>query len=174
MPASPNALNYFIGKGTLSWTPDGGAARDLGNVPEFEVTPEIETLDHFSSRSGIRSKDRSVVIQTGGTARIVLDEITPENLVMLLMGDTPAAPTTGGNLEFDILAVSEFRGALAFTGTNDIGNRFSVNLPLVSFKPSGGFNFISEDDWASIELTGEILRHATLGFGTVVQTGVAA
>lgn len=32
--------NYYLGKGILTWTPKGGSAtaRDLGNVPEFELT----------------------------------------------------------------------------------------------------------------------------------------
>ncbi len=42
MPATPSIKNYYIGKGKVFWTPDGGAERELGNVPEFEFTPSLE------------------------------------------------------------------------------------------------------------------------------------
>lgn len=163
MAASP--LNYFIGKGTLSWTPTGGSARDLGNAPEVEITPEIEKLDHYSSMAGVRSKDRSVVISKTLRIRVVLDEITAENLQLLLMGGT--ITTASGVSTFEMFANSEITGALVFTGTNDIGNQVTVDMPSVSFTPSGSLNLIS-DEWGQIEITGEILLSGTpASFGTI-------
>ncbi|HUF57552.1 MAG TPA: hypothetical protein VMM55_13435 [Thermohalobaculum sp.] len=46
MPAAPSIDNYYIGKGVVYWTPESGVERDLGNVPEFEFSPDIEKLDH--------------------------------------------------------------------------------------------------------------------------------
>lgn len=166
MPASPNPLNYFIGKGTLSFTPSGGSPRDLGNAPEVEITPEIERLDHFSSRAGVRSKDRSVVLEKTLTCRIVLDEITAENLGMLLLG----SEVTDGS--FEIFAVSEITGSLTFTGTNDVGNKITVSMPSVSFGPSGSLSLIS-DEWGQIELTADVLLSETTDgstFGTITVT----
>lgn len=163
MAASP--LNYFIGKGTLSWTPTGGSARDLGNAPEVEITPEIEKLDHFSSMAGVRSKDRSVVISKTLRIRIVLDEITADNLQLLLMGGD--ITTASGVSTFDMFENSEITGALEFTGTNDIGNQVTVDMPSVSFTPSGSLNLIS-DEWGQIEITGEILLSGSpASFGTI-------
>jgi hypothetical protein len=67
-------LQYYIGRGTLEVKIGVGAWRDVGNVPVFELTPTIEKLEHRSSRTGIRSTDRSVVVEKGGTVRIVLEE----------------------------------------------------------------------------------------------------
>jgi len=158
MPTEPNVLNYFIGKGIVSFE-----GRDLGNAPEVEITPTIEKLDHFSSRAGVRSKDRSIVLERGLQIRIVLEEITAENLRLLLMGSAVA----GGS--FDILAVDEIEGELTFEGTNDVGQKVSFTIPSVSFTPSGSLNLIS-DEWGSIEITGEILStesSAGTSFGTI-------
>jgi hypothetical protein len=163
MATSPDVLNYFIGKGTLSFTKTGGSPRDLGNAPEVEITPEIEKLDHFSSRTGVRSKDRSVTLSKTLTIRIVLDEITAENLAILLLGGDPVSGA------FEIFEESEITGALTFTGTNDVGNKVTVDIPSVSFGPSGGLSLIG-DDWGQIEITGEILSvESTAGtsFGTI-------
>jgi len=169
MATSPNALNYFIGKGTISFTPTGGSARDLGNAPEVELTPNITKLDHFSSRSGVRKKDRTVVTEKGMTLRIVLDELTVENLNMLLLGGTVTTNTDLSN-SFQIFAESEITGAITFTGTNDVGNKVTMSLPSVSIQPSGSLGLIS-DEWGQIEITVEVLAteytDGTSDFGTI-------
>lgn len=166
MATSPSTLNYSVLKGIVKFTPTGGVERDLGNAPEFELTPTIDKLDHFSSRAGVRSKDKSVVREKNLTARIVLDEITAENLQMALIGDT-VVTNSAGNKEFGIYAESEVTGRLTFTGTNDIGNRIHMVLPSVSFTPSGSLNVISEE-WATVEVTCEVLFvEAFDDFGTV-------
>lgn len=170
MPTSPNTLNYFIGKGTLSFTPTGGSPRDLGNAPEVEITPEIERLDHFSSRAGVRSKDRSIVLEKTLTCRIVLDEITAENVGMLLLSEV--VTNTDSTKEIDIFSLSEITGALVFTGTNDVGNTCVVTMPSVSFGPSGSLSLIS-DEWGQVELTADVLLYTTTDastFGSIVFT----
>ena len=166
MATSPYTGNYSVLKGIVKFTPTGGSERDLGNAPEIELTPAVEKLDHFSSRAGVRSKDRSVVTEKTVTLRIVLDELTAENLRMMLLGD---AITTGtsGNPGFGIGAESEILGAISITGTNDIGSKIHLALPNVSFGPSGSLNLISEE-WATIEVTAEVFWDETNGnFGTV-------
>ena len=170
MPASPDVLNYFIGKGTIVWTPTAGSPTTLGNAPEFELTPEIETLEHFSSQTGVRSKDREIILEKTLSLRIVLDEITPENLAMALLGTV--STNSDGDKEFSIYTESDLDGAIVLTGTNDIGNKFTVNLPSVSFIPSGTLGFIS-DEFGQIELTGDVLSVGG-SFGTVTETAVAA
>ena len=56
------AENYTLGKGILyfdRYNPDTGTYsgwRDLGNAPSFSFTVNIEKLEHFSSRGGLRVK----------------------------------------------------------------------------------------------------------------------
>jgi len=175
MPTSPNTDNYFIGKGVCYFTPTGGVERDLGNAPEVEITPTVEKLDHFSSRTGVRTKDRSVTIEKGTTLRIVLEEVTAENIAMLLL-DNDVVTNTDGTKTLRILKDTEITGAFRFDGTNDVGNRVDINLPSVSFGPSGSFSAIS-DEWGQIEITAEVLvteyTDGTSDFGTITVTDAA-
>lgn len=159
MPAtntSPNVDNYYSGKGIVSIQLAGATGyRDIGNVPEFEFEPSIERLDHFSSRTGVKTKDRSVIIQKSGKLRVVMDEWTADNLSLVLLG-TPGAPaTTTGIISMDIMSVSNIIAAVRFVGSNDIGPRVTLNFPRVNFAPSGALNPIS-DEWGSIEVEGEV------------------
>jgi len=57
---------------------------------------------------------------------------------------------------------------LVFTGTNDIGPKVVITLPLVQFGPSGALGFI-QDEWGQIELEGDVLADPVTGsFGTLV------
>jgi hypothetical protein len=152
MVASIN--NYQIGKGIATF-----AARDLGNCPEFEFTPEIDKLEHFSSREGVRTKDLTVVLEKKGTLRIVLEEFSAANLALAVLDDTyssGAIEIFGGN------AVS---GAVTFTGTNEVGPKYLWTFLKVDFVPSSGISLIS-DEWGQIEINGDV---AAVGgsFGTI-------
>ena len=85
---SPLTSAYYIGKGIVSVmiTPDI-AYRDIGNVPTFEITPNITTLPHFSSRYGTRAKDLEVVTEKSASVNIVMEEYTYANLMLVLMGE---------------------------------------------------------------------------------------
>jgi len=179
MAASPNVLNYQIGKADVYFTPDGAAERHVGNCAAGGITPNITFLDHFSSMSGTRTKDRSVATEIGGTMTLTMEEITPENLSILLFGGTgtTVATNSDGDKEFNLFDRSEITGQFRIVGTNDIGNKFTVTLPKVSVQPQGEYGFIS-DEWNQVELSGEVLQ-ADSGdfsglFGTVVETEVAA
>lgn len=169
MPASPSIDNLSILKGIIKFTPTGGVQRDLGNAPEVELTPAIEKLDHFSSRSGVRSKDKSVALEKSMTLRVVLEELTADNIRMLLIGGE-VTENTDGSKTFDIFEESEITGAIEFTGTNDVGSQIDLALPSVSFGPSGSLNLIS-DEWGNFEITGEVLAttytDGSINFGTV-------
>jgi hypothetical protein len=175
MPVSPSVLNYSVLKGIIKFTPEGGSEQDLGNAPEVELTPEIDKLDHFSSRAGVRSKDRSVVREKTLTLRVVLDEITAENLRLALLGG-PLGAGSGGGDAFAIFAESEIAGSVTFTGTNSIGNQINLTLPSVTAVPSASLNLISEE-WGTMELTFDVLFvEALQDFGTVevIEAAVSA
>ena len=97
--------NYTVGKGLVSFKKTGATAfADMGNCTEFEFTPEIEKLDHFSSRTGVRFKDKSVVIQKSGTLRLVLDEWTVDNLKMAVLASS--AVVSGADVIITLRCVS--------------------------------------------------------------------
>ena len=63
---------------------------------------------------------------------------------------------------------SQISGELVFTGTNDIGPKVIITLPLVQFGLSGALAFI-QDEYGQIELEGDVLADPVTGsFGTLV------
>lgn len=174
MPFPAHAVtDYYVGRGVVEFKKDGQSDwRDLGNVSVFELVPAVEKLDHFSSRTGVRTKDKSIVLEKSMTVRIVTDNITPHNLELALLGDTPVAGS-GGDYSLNIFKNSEIAGEIRFTGANDYGPKVNIHLPDVSLIPSSAIGFIS-DEWGQIELTGEVLDSDGDGsFGTL-QTEAAA
>lgn len=86
------AKNYTLGRGQVHFarfktgtqTPDGFFY--IGNTPEFSLTIESETLDHFSSDEGIREKDDSVPLEVNRTGSLTTDNIDPKNVALFFFG----------------------------------------------------------------------------------------
>lgn len=166
---SPDIRNYTVGKGIVSFKKTGAADfRDLGNCPGFEFTPTVEKLDHFSSRTGVRKKDRSVTVSTEGELKITMDEWSPENMALALMGEVDLDSADRSQIE--ILSQGEITGQVKFVGTNDIGQQYTWLFNNVSFTPSSTLSPLS-DEWGEIEITGEVLADNAGSFGTVTHTG---
>ena len=163
MPASPSTDNYYVGKGVVTFKPAGGAYADVGNVSSLEITFDIKTLDHFSSRSGVKKKDKSIILEKSATVTMIMDEWTAQNIAMAVLG------TVGVGGAISIFSKSEIAGSLKYTGANDIGPRVDIELLNVSFRPGGSLNPLS-DEWGQIELTGEVLADSNGDFGTVTVT----
>ena len=164
MPVSPSTDNYYVGKGKLSFKLTGATTfRDLGNVTELETTPNLTTLEHFSSREGVKKKDKEVVTEKKMTVRLVMDEWTADNLAMALLGDVSV--DTDGNSVVDIFSRNTFEGELKYEGTNEIGPQMDINLFKVALKPGKSLNPIS-DEWGNIEIEGEALANDLGKFGT--------
>lgn len=157
---SPDPLNYFVGKGKLYWYALGSSVkRDLGNGM-VETTVAVTKLEHYSSRTGIKTKDLSVVQQVEMSYKLTLDEMTPENLQMALMANEDS---TGS---INIGSVTQVQGALRLVGTNSVGRRFQVDIPTVNSTPSGAQAWIA-DGFGVIELAGEVLADENGIFGQV-------
>jgi hypothetical protein len=173
---SPSTGNYQVGKGVVSFKQDGDTEyRDLGNVSALSISADIETLDHFSSRAGVKSKDLSIILSKGGTLNMTMDEVTARNLALMVAGVVDEEAIGGPTIE--IFGQNAINGALKFVGANEIGPKVNLDLPNVSFKPDGDLDFIS-DEWNELEVTGEVLQ-ATTGdlagkFGMMQITNIEA
>ena len=156
MTASPD--NYFIGKGIVSFKKTGAAEyRDLGNVPELEWTPELDELEHFSSRQGVRTRDKTVIIEKKATMRLILEEWTTENLALAFLGDVETTGTSPNEVtKINLFSQNAITGALRYVGTNDVGPKYQFDALNVTLIPSGsGIGFIT-DEWGQMELNAEI------------------
>lgn len=169
MPDTANPLNYYIGKGIVSFKKSGDSSfRDLGNVTVFEFAPEVTILDHYSSRTGVKTKDRSVVTEKSAKVNVTAEEWTLENVQLAFMGGNIETISSAENGVFNIFESNQIDGVLKFVGTNDIGPRYEIILNNVSFVPGKSVNPISEG-WGAIELSGNVLTDTDGVFGTVTE-----
>lgn len=72
--------------------------RDLGNAPAFSFNLALEKLEHFSSRGGLKSKDKEIISQITPGLTFTLDEVNKENLALLTMATLNEVTQTGGNI----------------------------------------------------------------------------
>lgn len=152
---SPNVNNLQVGKGYIEFMKDGQSDwRHLGNCSEMVITPEVETLEHFSSMEGTKKKDLVIVLEQKATAKITMEEMTPDNLSLMVYGDVDEDAV--GGPEVEIFANSGVTGRLRFTGTNDVGPKITADLYHVSFTPTGDLGMIS-DEFNSMEITADVL-----------------
>jgi hypothetical protein len=132
--------------------------RHLGNAPTVQYTPNIEWLNHNSAMEGIRSRDAREPVEKTAQIVIQLEEWDPLNIELWAFGEMTGSPPV-----IDLLAEDEITGALRVIGTNTRGVRCQWDWPSVSFGPSSTLDLVT-DEWASMELTGEVLGP---DFGTV-------
>jgi len=156
MPASsPSTTLYSLGKGILKigeWTGETpptlpAGYSDVGNCPKFDVEVTEEKLDHFSSRSGIRQKDKTITLETGYSVKFSLDEMSVKNLQIFLK-----ATLSGSNVLLANTALNkEF--ALLFTADNPVGPNETWQFHRLTIAPDGAFNLIG-DDWQVLSFDG--------------------
>jgi hypothetical protein len=152
---SPDVNNLQVGKGIVSFKKTGASTfRDLGNVTSLIITPNMDTLEHFSSREGVKKKDLTVILSKQATVKLVMEEFTADNLAIMVLGDVDE--TAVGGPEVEIFSTTAVTGELKFVGTNEIGPQITVDLYNVSFTPSGDLQMIS-DEFNNMEVTGDVL-----------------
>lgn len=123
------ANNYTLGRGQVHFarfktgtqTPDG--FNYIGNTPEFSLTIESETLDHYSSDEGIREKDDSVPLEVNRTGSLTTDNIDPANVALFFFGTdsviTQASVASSAETLTAIQAEHSYK--LGSTGANPTG-----------------------------------------------------
>ncbi len=155
MPLTPtNTSLYTLGKGIVSieiWnaeTPPSDPYVDVGNSSSFEVEVTEEVLDHFSSRSGARTKDKTVILETGYTINFELDEIAMINLQIYLKATLSGTHVLLANTVLD----AEY--AIKFVGDNAAGPNETWVFWRAKISPNGAFSLIAEE-WSSLAFTAE-------------------
>lgn len=90
--------DYTIGKGKLLFKAvNTNGYLDLGNCPDFKVSVKTEKKEHYSSRTGLQTKDMEVITKITATGSFTLDEPNVDNLNLFIMGDgaTDTTQTSG-------------------------------------------------------------------------------
>tara|TARA_R110002096_G_scaffold77443_2_gene182353 strand:- start:1651 stop:2505 length:855 start_codon:yes stop_codon:yes gene_type:complete len=89
--------DYNLGRGIIFISPLDTTTglpvdyRDLGNAPSFSLSIDVEELVHQSSRGGLRTVDKRLVISQTVNFSFVLEELSAENLALFFSGATVAS-----------------------------------------------------------------------------------
>lgn len=89
-----NTNDYSLGRGKLyaavlsNGVPDDNGWRDLGNCTEFNVSQEVETLEHLNSQAGLKTVDKEVVLSQKMNLAFSLDQINFQNMALFFSGDS--------------------------------------------------------------------------------------
>jgi hypothetical protein len=146
-----NTNDYNLGRGILYFAPlDSNDVpkdyRDLGNVTDFKLTPTIETLEHQSSRTGLKITDKEVILSEKWEISFTLDELNFENLALFMSGEANQRANTGGSAltGSDNFVVYEqgrwydlYSDAAGRPTTDPQGDRL-YDIGTVDIQPSGG------------------------------------
>lgn len=130
MATSPSTDNYTLGKGIVFFDQKDNTSglytgeRDLGNAPSFTFNVAIEKLEHYSSRGGLRAKDKEVISQITPGVSFTLDEINKENLSLLTLGSL--------NEVTQVLGVADAVNATAYLGNRTALDYRSVGSYLIT------------------------------------------
>lgn len=170
-PTSPDVDNYQISTGIVYFSDDNGSTyRDLGNCPNFAITPNITTKEHKRSRGGTKATDVERITEVSQTIKMDLEEITEANIAYFALADVDT--DSDGNPFLLGMTNTNIEGLLRFVGDNDVGRRLTWDGK-VQFIPSGDFNVIQDgDDYTKITLTAKVLIGDLGEYGRWTDRGV--
>jgi hypothetical protein len=111
---APDTKNYLLGRGRVYFDrfDSGGLSTgwlDLGNCPDFSVNVSKDTLPHYSSRSGIRTKDLEALRELASSFQFSCEEFSKENLALAVMGEITASNQNSGSASDESVTVKADR-----------------------------------------------------------------
>lgn len=145
--------NYVVGRGKVYFDrfKDGSNTKTgemyFGNTPEFTISTDSETLDHYSSDHGMRVMDASVLLEASQGGTFTTDNINADNLALWFLGDvdtTAQTQVTGAKEIFNPVN----RGRYLQLGTSDVnptGVRNIDNFEMVKADASVSISLGSGD-----------------------------
>lgn len=155
--------NYTLGRGKLYFGKFADPItqlvvdyRYIGNTPEFSLTIESETLDHFSSDEGIREKDDSVPLSVTRTGSFTADDIQVDNVALFFFGEAQVISQTSvasGTETF--IGVKKGRSyQLGQSASNPVGLRGITQAGFAVATSPGGTELVAGTDYVMDFATG--------------------
>jgi hypothetical protein len=183
----PNTNDYNLGRGicyfaALDANDAPTAYRDLGNATEFNISLEVETLEHQSSRSGLKLTDKEVIISQKVNISLTLDEVNFENLADFLSGSTAGTsatdnaghlnPAVAGVTEFEFIAPGEVVLGRWYDLTDSSGNRvYDIVKANLTVKDEASTTYSEGTDYEVDEEMGRIFLVPTAQGGSIATGG---
>ena len=152
-----SATELVLSRGRLFLAPcppvaDGGifAANEfmfIGNVPDFSVNVETETLDHYQSTGGIREQDQSTEIKVDRSASITTDNVDKDNLARFFLGETTTVTQVAAAITDEPHSVGRLGSFLQLgkSAANIAGNRGVTNVVVAD--DTGAVTFVEGTDY---------------------------
>jgi len=117
---------YTLGRGKLLFKPQGSSGfEDFGNVTDFKVTFAVEKKEHFSSRSGLKVKDKEIIVSLAANLSFTADELSKENLEKFFLADSSTFTQTAGSFSTPVELTVE-QGKWFEVGKYNLGDDISV------------------------------------------------
>lgn len=165
---APNPENYTLGRGVVffdEFDANGNTcgAVDLGNTPSFAVTLDLTELDHFSSRSGIRKKDKTIITELTAGFNFTLDEVNITNLAMIFMAESNRVQQAQQAITAQTVEVKK-ENAYYFLPFRNVGNYV---LPLLNITGTFQSGETVTGDTSAATATVNSLGTDRIGVGTV-------
>lgn len=178
---TPNTSDYSLGRGILYFAPldSGGIARawrDMGNSPDFKINNASESLEHQSSRTGLKQTDKEVTLSRTTSLTFQLDEFNDQNLSALFSG-TQATHTNvavAGFTVFVMVPDGQLASGRWFDIVNASGNRaYDIDKTKLTITTNEGtpVALVQDVDYSVDEEMGRIF---TISTSTKIATSIAA
>jgi hypothetical protein len=113
---APNTNNYIRGSGVLFFDrlDTSGLSTgelDLGNAPSFSISPTVETIKHYESRTGAKELDLEADKSIEYTVKFILEEYNKDTLDLAFLGDGVNRFLTqaGGSGQVDTITAKQDR-----------------------------------------------------------------
>jgi hypothetical protein len=119
--------------------------RELGNSPGFSIEIATEKAEHYSSETGLRQKDASVVLQVDRTATLQIDNMSLENTALFFSGTASTITQSIDAAASETLTVKTDRSyQLGVTESMPVGVR---NISNVVVDNGEGTTYVLGDDY---------------------------
>lgn len=102
---------YTIPRGRVFFNPINTATDEylgelyMGNCPSLGLSIETEKAEHYSSETGLREKDASVVLEVKRTGSLTCDNMSGSNVALFLSGSTGTITQAGASVTDEVIDV---------------------------------------------------------------------
>jgi hypothetical protein len=127
MAQEPN--NYVLGSGELWFDPFIAGTKTpkgelyFGNTPEWNITAESETQDHYDADHGAREKDASATLQVNRSGNVITDNISAQNVAYFFFGSKAALTVAPATISNEVIAAAVLGSTyqLGTSASNPVG-----------------------------------------------------
>lgn len=143
---------YTIPRGRVFFNPINEATDEylgeiyLGNCPSFTISIETEKAEHYSSETGLRQKDASVLLEVKRNGSITCDNMSNANVALFLSGTTGTVTQAAATVSGEVITVIPGRYyQLGLSAATPVGARQVSNVVVTN--EDGSTTYAAGDDY---------------------------